>query len=102
MAVSIGEDNSQIAKISAQTLRWSSRLLVVSVWLSAALFGLYILAFYASSLYRGEMMDWNRMLPNLYQEDAVVANTGIGAHFLAGGVISVSYTHLTLPTILRV
>ena len=32
-------------------------------------------------------MDWNRMLPNLYQEDAVVANTGIGAHFLAGGVI---------------
>ncbi len=87
IAVSIGEDTSQIAKISAQTLRWSGILLIASVWLSAALFGLYILAFYASPLYRGEMMDWNRMLPNLYRENAVAATTGIGAHFLAGGVI---------------
>jgi hypothetical protein len=44
---------------SFQTLRWTSILLIITVWTSAALFGLYILAYYASALYEDKMVRWN-------------------------------------------
>lgn len=74
---------------STTALRWSGTLLVTTVWVSAALFGLYILAFYASALYEGEMTRWNNVLPRLYESETPTATTGIGLHFAAGGIILV-------------
>ncbi|GAB4021830.1 DUF2306 domain-containing protein [Spirosoma koreense] len=78
-----------LAKVSKQTLRWSSVLLVTTVWVSAGLFGLYILAFYASAFYAGNMARWNQVLPRLYEQSTAGATTGIGLHFAAGGIILV-------------
>lgn len=79
--------NQLLSKVSSQILRWSGIILVATVWISAALFGLYILAFYASALYEGEMMRWNNLLPGLYEKDFVAATSGIGLHFATGGII---------------
>lgn len=78
-----------LVSISKKTLHWSGVVLVATVWTSAALFGLYILAFYASALYNGEMGRWNKVLPRLYEPDSAAATTGIGLHFAMGGVILV-------------
>lgn len=76
-----------LIRLSRQTLRWSSFLLVTTVWISAGLFGLYILAFYASAFYAGNMARWNQVLPRLYEQSTTTATTGIGLHFAAGGLI---------------
>ena len=76
-----------LTKLSENALRWSGILLVTTVWVSAALFGLYILAFYASALYEGNMGRWNKVLPRLYEPTTTTATSGIGLHFAAGGVI---------------
>ena len=78
-----------VAKLSVLTLRWASRLLVATVWVSAGLFGLYILAFYAAALYAGHMQQWNKVLPGLYTPGAPATTSGIGVHFAAGGIILV-------------
>lgn len=72
---------------SSALLRWTSIALVATVWLSAALFGLYILAFYAGALLDGEMARWNEVLPRLYEPATPAATAGIALHFAAGGVI---------------
>ena len=89
-----GEGNSSGAErppgsISSRVLCWSWRLLAAAVWASALLFGIYILAFYAMALLRGDMARWNGNLPGLYVADLPAATTGIGLHFAAGGVILV-------------
>ena len=81
--------HQQLNKLSINTLRWSSLLLVTTVWVSAALFGLYILAFYASALYEDKMDRWNQVLPRLYEQGTTTATTGIGLHFATGGIILV-------------
>ena len=40
---------------SARALHWAARALTATCWISAALFGLYILAFYAAALIDGTM-----------------------------------------------
>lgn len=70
-------------------LRWSATALVAMVWLSVALFGLYILAFYAGALLDGELEGWNEVLPRLYEPTTPAATAGIALHFAAGGVILV-------------
>src|SRR3954469_5216316 len=74
---------------SARLLRWSGIALVATVWGSATLFGLYILAFYAGALAEGEMAKWNGNLAGLYEPGSRAATAGIGMHFAAGGVILV-------------
>lgn len=69
------------------SMRWAARLLVATVWASALLFGLYILAFYFFALFDGNTSQWNEMLPGIYDEDTRTATVGIGIHFVAGGVI---------------
>ncbi len=78
-----------LATLSAKTLHWSSLILVATVWVSAGLFGLYILAFYASALYAGNLERWNQLLPRLYESGTRAATSGIGLHFAAGGIILV-------------
>jgi hypothetical protein len=72
---------------TAAILKWCGIVLVTTVWVSALLFGLYILAFYASAIYQGNAARWNNMLPGLYSKNSGTANTGIGLHFAAGGII---------------
>lgn len=72
--------------VSAKALRWTSLLLVTTVWVSAGLFGLYILAFYATALFNGNMEKWNEILPGLYQPGSR-STEGIGLHFATGGII---------------
>jgi hypothetical protein len=79
----------KLTKVSIKALRWSSVLLVGTVWTSAALFGLYILAFYAAALYEDQMDRWNKILPRLYEQGTTAATSGIGLHFAMGGIILV-------------
>ena len=78
---------SKTAKASAWLLRSTSILLVSTVWISAGLFGLYILCFYAAALYKGNMEKWNEVLPGLYQQGATASISGMGLHFAMGGII---------------
>ena len=80
---------SKSEKTIATILRWMRLLLVITVWTSAGLFGLYILAFYAAALYQGNLERWNDMLPDIYSRGASAATTGIGVHFAMGGIILV-------------
>jgi len=72
---------------SARALQLTARVLTTTVWISAALFGLYILAFYAAALLDGNIANWNKGLPRLYESHTPVATAGIGLHFAAGGII---------------
>jgi hypothetical protein len=72
---------------SAGVVRWSGVALVATVWLSALLFGVYILAYYAGTFADGEVERWNRILPALYSPTTPVATGGLALHFAAGGVI---------------
>jgi hypothetical protein len=56
------------------------------VWVSAGLFGLYILAFYAAALFEGNLERWNNILPGLYQAGSRVSTGSIGLHFATGGI----------------
>ena len=47
--------------VSDRVLSWSSTLLVGSVWISAVIFGRYILAFYAIAIFNGEVLQWNEV-----------------------------------------
>lgn len=76
-------------QLSTALLRWTGIGLVVTVWASAGLFGLYILAFYAGALAEGEMQKWNEVIPHLYEPHTTAANAGMGLHFAAGGIILV-------------
>lgn len=75
--------------LSAIVLRWTCIALVATVWVSATLFGLYILAFYAGALAESDMQAWNEVLPGLYESRTPAATAGIGLHFAAGGLILV-------------
>lgn len=68
-------------------LRWSNRALVATVWLSALLFGLYIVLFYLNAYWAGALTRWNEGASELYATDAPLATAGIGLHFAAGAVI---------------
>src|SRR3984957_19894464 len=78
---------SRGAAMSETVFRWSGTALVGTVWTSATLFGLYILAFYAGALAEGQVSQCNQSLPGLYDPHAPAATSGLGLHFFAGGVI---------------
>ena len=76
---------------SARLVTLAGQGLAALTWLSASLFGLYILVFYALALVTGDLVRWNRVLP-LYDPGmpgAEAAHAGIGLHFLGGGLILV-------------
>jgi hypothetical protein len=47
-------------------LRSAAISLVAVVWVSAAIFGLYILAFYFGAVFDGTLDQWNHDLPRLH------------------------------------
>lgn len=73
--------------VGAAALRWSAKALVAVAWISAAIFGLYIVAYYLGAAYQGAPDQWNAKLPRLYDPDGVVGTIGIGAHFATGAIV---------------
>jgi len=59
-----------------------------TVWLSATLFALYILAFYIGTWVQGgDLARWDQYLHNLYEPQKPHASVFIGLHFLFGALI---------------
>lgn len=81
------KDDFSLAKLNTLSFRWVAIIFVATVWVSAGLFGLYILAFYATPLYAGNLEQWNNLLPGMYEKGSVVSTSGIGLHFATGGII---------------
>ena len=69
-------------------LRWSVIGLVASSWLSAAVFGAYILAFYIFAI-PAHLSSWNDNLPGLYEKGNTSALIAMSTHLLAGAIILV-------------
>ncbi|MCU0758884.1 MAG: DUF2306 domain-containing protein [Steroidobacteraceae bacterium] len=80
---------ARVDGLADAALRASLGTLVATVWASTTLFGLYILAFYAAALARGDMARWNEVLPRLHEPATPLATAGIGLHFAAGGIVLV-------------
>lgn len=72
---------------TGSALRLASIALVGAVWISSAIFGFYILAFYGGAIPANTLEDWNETLPRLYEANTPVASVGIGLHFFAGAVL---------------
>jgi hypothetical protein len=73
--------------LPARLLGWSGTALAATAWLSAALFGAYIVFFYAGAIAVGTPAQWNANLPGLFDPRAPMGTAGIAAHFAAGGLI---------------
>jgi hypothetical protein len=76
-----------VPALPARLLSWSGTLLAAIAWLSAALFGTYIVFFYAGAIAVGTPAQWNANLPGLFEPRAPIGTAGIAAHFAAGGII---------------
>lgn len=68
-------------------LRWSGIGLVSASWLSAAIFGIYILTFYLGAIPGRDFESWNNNLPGLYEKGNYVALLSMAAHLAAGGIV---------------
>lgn len=68
-------------------LKVASFALVAVVWISSAIFGAYILAYYGGAIPAGTMEEWNATLPALYEPHTPVASFGMGLHFFAGATL---------------
>lgn len=74
-------------KATAPVLRWSLLGLVSVSWISAAAFGLYILAFYLTAITAHHLDEWNKNLPGLYQKGNSASLIAMAAHLATGGII---------------
>jgi hypothetical protein len=72
---------------SARALTWAIRCLVGVVWISAAIFGLYIIAFFVRAAVNDALPDWNQSLPRLFDPAQPLATIGIGSHFATGAIL---------------
>lgn len=72
---------------SISYVRLSGAALVFASWLSAALFGLYILFFYLGALTGADLSGWNQNLPGLYQKGNTPALWSMAAHLLSGAIL---------------
>ncbi|MBO9711277.1 DUF2306 domain-containing protein [Sphingomonas sp.] len=72
---------------SVRFLNATATLLAATVWLSAALFGLYILAFFGGFAAAGAPERWNESLPALHDPANLLSTVAIGAHFITGGIL---------------
>lgn len=84
-------DEDRIARraglLPARLLAWSGAALVAVAWLSAALFGVYMVFHYAGALAAGTPEQWNANLEGLFDARAPASTVGIAIHFVAGGIL---------------
>jgi hypothetical protein len=69
-------------------VRLSGLALTAVSWFSAAVFGIYILAFYLRAA-PAHLERWNGNLPELYEPGHLLATVAIGAHMASGAVVLV-------------
>ena len=77
----------QASPLPARLLGWSGAALAAIAWLSAALFGAYIVIHYAGALADGTSEQWNMDLPGLFDARTPASTAGIALHFAAGGIL---------------
>jgi hypothetical protein len=65
---------------SGVSLRLAASVLVVVVWISAAIFGVYVVAFYGGAAADGSLEQWNNHLPGLYEPGTSLAAIGYWGH----------------------
>lgn len=82
----IAED-SRPPEWTGAALRVSAIVLVAVLWISSAIFGAYIFAYYGGAIPANTLNDWNAQLPKLFEASTPTASVGIGAHFFAGAVL---------------
>ncbi|MGA7343165.1 MAG: DUF2306 domain-containing protein [Terracidiphilus sp.] len=70
-----------------RAVHWAGFGLIAASWLSAALFGAYILAFYLGAIPSGHLENWNQNLPGLYARGNDAALASMTAHLAAGAII---------------
>lgn len=75
------------ARQARPALTLSATALVIVSWLSAAIFGAYILAFFGGVAASGAADRWNESLIGLHDARTPPATLAIGAHFITGGVL---------------
>ena len=80
-------DQAGLPEWTGAVLRFSAMALVGAVWISSAIFGFYILAYYGGAIPASTLEDWNETLPKLYEAHTPAASAGIGAHFFAGAIL---------------
>lgn len=68
-------------------LRWSMLALVSVSWVSAAAFGMYILAFYLTAIAAHHLEQWNKNLPGLYAKGDSASLVAMAVHLAMGGII---------------
>lgn len=85
MTAMAGQD--PIRDWSRVALRLSGIALVGVVWISSAIFGAYIVAYYGGAIPANTLEDWNAQLPRLFEAQTPVASSGMGLHFMAGAVL---------------
>jgi hypothetical protein len=89
MSSFLEEKNSMVIDLS-KSLQRALQVLTIVSWVSAVLFGLYILGFYLFSFLVGNYENWNLgTLPGLYDRNNTKSTFGMGLHFAAGGLILV-------------
>src|ERR1700744_6140878 len=72
---------------SSIALRWSAAGLIAASWISAAIFGLYILAFYLGAIPAGHLEQWNGNLEGLYQRGNWPALLAMSSHLATGAIL---------------
>lgn len=89
MATASPAANLPEAQISSSSrwLRWSGGGLVAASWISAACFGLYIVAFYLGAIPADDLQRWNENLSGLYAKNNLTALLAMTAHLATGAVI---------------
>ncbi|WP_420136831.1 DUF2306 domain-containing protein [Sphingomonas sp.] len=73
--------------MAAASLQGAGIGLAAASWLSGALFGAYIVAFYLGAVPAQALARWNRTLPALYEPGHQGATIGIGVHFAVGAIL---------------
>jgi hypothetical protein len=72
--------------VRGSAVRLSGLALTAVSWFSAAVFGVYILAFYLRAA-PAHLQRWNGNLPQLYEPGHLAATVAIGAHMAGGAVV---------------
>lgn len=83
----------------ADALGWAARSFVGTVWVSSAIFAVYILAFFVGAVAAGTPDDWNSSLPRLHEARSPMANLGIGVHFALGAILLLLGPVQLLPSV---
>ncbi|NHZ33032.1 DUF2306 domain-containing protein [Massilia rubra] len=85
----------------AGALAWSARLWFGVAVAGQLLFAWYVAVFYGGALVRGELAQWNKVMPRGYVAGDTAGNAAIGVHVLVMVLITVGGALQLLPALRR-